>query len=76
MIFINSFFQVQVYDRVGSAVGFHLLKYMKGQGNVSFWSAKKPKGYKMNFMAVKSRENALVLYFIHRKTVQLRNYSS
>ena len=35
-IFINFFFQVQVHDRVGSAVGFHLLKYMKGQGNVSF----------------------------------------
>ena len=44
-IFINFFSQVQVYDRVGSAVGFHLLKYMKGQGNVLFWSAKRPKGY-------------------------------
>ena len=43
-IFINFFFQVQVHDRVGSAVGFHLLKYMKGQGNVSFWSVKRPKG--------------------------------
>ena len=35
-IFIYFFSQVQVYDRVGSAVGFHLLKYMKGQGNVTF----------------------------------------
>ena len=30
-------FQVQLYERVGSAAGFHLLKHMKGQGNVLFW---------------------------------------
>ena len=39
------FSQVQVYDGVGSAVGFYLLKYMKGQGNVLFWSVKRRKGY-------------------------------
>ena len=43
--FYQFFFQVQVFNSVGLAVGFHLLKYMKGKGNVSFWSAKRPKGY-------------------------------
>ena len=42
--FYQFFFQVQVHDRVGSAVGFHLLQYVKGRGNVLFWSVKRPKG--------------------------------
>ena len=44
-IFSNFFFRVQVYDGVGSAVRFHSLNYMKEQGNVLFWSVKRPKGY-------------------------------
>ena len=41
--FYRFFFQVQVYERVGSAAGFHLLKHMKGKGNVLFWSVKDPR---------------------------------
>ena len=42
--------------------GFHLLKYMKGAGNLSFRSVKGPTGLKDIFYECgKSRENLLVL---------------
>lgn len=42
--------------------GFHLLKYMKGAGNLSFCSVKGPTGLRNIFYECgKSRENVLVL---------------
>ena len=42
--------------------GFHLLKYMKGAGNLSFRSVKGPTGLRdMFYECGKSRENLLVL---------------
>ena len=42
--------------------GFHLLKYMKGAGNLSFRSVKGPTGLRDIFYECgKSRENLLVL---------------
>ena len=38
-------------------LGFHLLKYMKGQGKLSFRLVKKPKkGLQMHYMVVKRAE--------------------
>ena len=42
--------------------GFHLLKYMKGAGNLSFRSVKGPTGLRdILYECEKSRENLLVL---------------
>ena len=42
--------------------GFHLLKYTKGAGNLSFRSVKGPTGLRdMFYECGKSRENLLVL---------------
>ena len=42
--------------------GFHLLKYMKGAGNLSFCSVKGPTGLRdILYECEKSRENVLVL---------------
>ena len=45
--------------------GFHLLKYVKGAGNLSFFSVKSPTRLRAIFYGCseKSRENVLVFYF-------------